>query len=335
MVLVTGATGFVGSRLVKRLLDEGASVRILRRESSPLDLLGESSRRVEHAVGNVTDTVAVADAVSGVDQVFHAAAFVGFGGRRDRERLMRVNVDGTSVVVNAALRCGVGRLLHVSSMAAFGRPDRTDELIDESTQWQRSKANTDYAYSKYLAELEVRRGIAEGLDAVIVNPALIFGVGRPGDNTRRIVDRVRHEKLPAIPSGGTNVVDVLDVVDATVRAMASGTTGERYFLGSQNLSWEEIIHTLADAFDVDPPYLKLGRRAAVALAYASEAVGLLTRSRPLVNRETARTSTRTYKYDNSKAREQLRWQPRPFSATAQRIAEELEGEAVSTHKRGG
>ncbi len=319
-VLVTGATGLLGSCLARRLLTEGFGVRILRRPTSRLDLLGEAARRVEHAVGDITDPLALDDAVRDVERIFHAAAYLGPGAR---ERLMQVNVDGTAAVVDAASKHGVHRLLHVSSMAAFGRPERPDSIIDEDTEWQRSKANSAYATSKYLAELEVRRGIAEGLDAVIINPALIFGVGRPGDNTRRIVDRVRHERLPAVPSGSTNVVDVLDVVDGALLAMESGDAGERYFLGSENLSWKAIVERLAEAFDVDPPRLTLKEKPAMVLACAAEAMAFLTRSEPLITRETARTASKSYRYSDEKARESLGWKPRPFRVTAERIAREL------------
>lgn len=322
-VLITGATGLLGSCLTRRLVKEGFDVRILRRSTSSLDLLGDVKRDIEHSVGDITDAVALDEAMIGVERVYHAAAFVGLGGRHELDRLMRVNVDGTAAVVNAAVKHGVGRLLHVSSMAAFGRPERSDGLIDEETEWQRSRANSAYAHSKYLSELEVRRGIAEGLDAVIINPALIFGVGRPGDNTRRIVDRVRRGRFPVVPSGGTNVVDVLDVVEGALRAMEGAETNERLFLGGENLSWREIIDTLADAFGVEPPRFALPAPAALALAFVAEGSAMITRTEPLVTTAAARSASRTFKYSSAKAREMLNWQPRPFTETARRLAEEI------------
>lgn len=319
-VLVTGATGFLGSVLTRMLVERGERVRIYRRESSSLDLLDRCDRAVEHTIGDLLDPIALADALTGVSRVYHAAARVSFEGSADRAPLMRTNVDGTATIVNAALRAGVDRLVHVSSMAAFGRPDHPDGIIDEDCEWQRSKTNSTYAHSKYLAELEIQRGVAEGLDAVIVNPALMFGVGRPGTNTRRIIDRVRSESLPAIPSGGTNVVDVEDVADGMLRAMHRGTAGERYFLGSENLGWHEILDELAAALGSRPPRLKLSRRPALALAYASEAVAFVTRSKPLITRETARSASRTYRYSNRKAKAELGWEPRSFAETARRIS---------------
>lgn len=322
-VLVTGATGLLGSALTRHLVRSGEDVRIFRRESSRIDAIDDVVLNVEHAVGDLTDSIAMRDAMAGVERVYHTAAYVAFGGRSDGAELMRVNVDGTAQVVNAALKSGIQRFVHTSSMSAFGRPERADAVLDEQTEWHRSRANSVYARSKYLSELQIHRGVAEGLDAVIVNPSLIFGTGRSGDNTRRIVDRVREERLPAIPSGGTNVVDVLDVVDGMVRSMERGRTGERYFLGSENLSWKRIIHTLAGAFGVSPPRMTLSRTPAMLLAYASEAISALTGSRPLLTRETARNASRCYEYSNRKAVEELGCTFRPFDETADRLAERL------------
>lgn len=322
MILVTGASGFLGSVLVRQLLAEGEPVRILRRETSALDLLGAAADRVEHAVGDVTDPASVRAAMRGAEFVYHTAAFVGFGGAKDAELLHAVNVGGTANVVNAALEEGVRRLVLTSSQAALGRPETPVGVIDETAEWTASKLNTAYARSKHDAELEVHRGIAEGLDAVIVNPAVIFGPGRAGENTMEIVEKARRG-IPVAPAGGTNVVDVEDVAAGHRAAMARGETGERYFLGSENLTWQEIFGTLAEAFGKAGPRIVLPPALALLAGTASEALGALTRSRPALTRETARVSSRFYRYDNAKAREQLGVLFRPFRESAERIAATL------------
>lgn len=322
-ILVTGATGFIGSVLTRQLVDQGANVRILRRTHSRLDLLGPAAKQVAHAIGDVTNPASVLEAMQGVQQVYHAAAFLGFGGRKDRRRLHEINVRGTAHVVNAALSQGVERLVHTSSIAAFGRPEEPTSLIDERAVWNEDGANSEYAKTKHLAELEVYRGISEGLDAVIVNPALVFGVGRPRENTREIVERIQAGTIPAIPTGGTNVVDVADVAAAHLQAMRYGKTGERYFLGSENLSWRAIMHTLASALNVRPPRFTLSPAAALAFATLSETVATLTFTRPRITREVARQSARFYQYSNLKAKEELGCTFRSFTETAQRIAKAL------------
>jgi dihydroflavonol-4-reductase len=250
-VLVTGATGFVGSVLTRQLVDEGRDVRVFRRDTSSLNLLGVYAERVDHAVGDVTRARSLYEAMQGVERVYHVAAKVSFA-PGEQEALRHVNADGTANVVNAALRAGVRRLVHTSSMAAFGRPEEPGSAIDETTEWQGAPHRSAYARSKRRAELEVHRGIAEGLDATLVNPSLVFGVGGPDTNTRRIVDAVRSGWLPAVPPGGTNVVDVRDVAAGLRVAMEHGDTGRRYFLGGENLSWKSLTGTLAEAFGVDP-----------------------------------------------------------------------------------
>ncbi len=318
--LITGATGFIGSELTRQLLQEGVRVRILRRATSRLDLLGEAAQHVEHVLGDVTDPPSLCEAMADVGQVYHVAAYVGLGERRDQARLHRVNVGGTARVVNAALEAGVERLVHTSSIAALGRPERPDRPIDETTEWHVSPANTAYAVSKHKAELEIYRGIAEGLDAVIVNPSLVFGVGRPRENTRLIAERIRDGKIPATPGGGTNVVDVEDVAAGHRQAMRHGKTGERYLLGGENISWKTIFGTLAEALGVAPPRRTMSPGVAMMLATLAEAVAFVTWSSPSFTRKLARNTARVYTYDNRKAIEELGCSFRPFADTAQRIA---------------
>ncbi len=321
--LVTGATGFIGSTLTRQLLDRGAEVRILRRTTSKLDLLGEAAQHVKHVLGDVTDPESLRAAMDGVQHVYHTAASVVLGGRRDRALLHRVNVYGTACVVDAALDAGVTRLVHTSSIAALGRPEGRDAPIDENTAWQASRFNTPYAVSKHEAELEIHRGIAEGLDAVMVNPSLVFGVGRPGENTRQVAERIRDGRFRAVPTGGTNVVDVEDVAAGHVRAMDYGQTGARYLLGGENLMWQAIVETLAEALGVAPPRRSFTPGLAMALASVLEAVAFVTRTRPLLTRTIARNVSQVYTFSNRKAIDDLGCTFRPFAATAKRIAEAI------------
>ncbi len=321
--LVTGATGLVGSAITRRLVDRGEDVRILRRSTSKLDLLRDTADRVEHFVGSITDRDVLDAAMDSVDRVYHVAARIGFRGDGEADLMHRVNVEGTRRVVNAAVGAGVKRLVHTSSIAALGRPMRKNGMIDETQEWEESVANTVYGKTKYDAELEIHRGIAEGLDAVMVNPSLIFGIGREGENTRQVIDKVRKRTLPAIPVGGNNVVDVLDVADGHLKAMEKGRSGERYILGSENMSWEEIIKTIADEFGVRPPRFHLHPAVGTVLAFGSELIGRLFSYPVLITRESVMQSARTYRYDNSKAVTELGCQFRPFSETIRRIAAAL------------
>lgn len=320
MILVTGATGFVGSALVRRLVAEGRPVRILRRATSSLAALADEARRVEHAIGDVTDRASLDQAMAGVETVYHVAAAVAFG-RRARPHLRAVNVEGTAHVVNAAREAGVARLVHTSSIAAVGRGApgaETGPTLDESTPWTPSPFNTAYARSKRDAEREVLRGIAEGLDATIASPALVWGPG-PGA-TSEIVDRLAAGRMPLAPPGATSVVDVEDVVSGLRLARDRGATGERYLLAAETLPWTDILAALADALGVTPP-----RRIAPGWLLAAggglgETWASLTRTEPSLTRETARTARAAVGYDGSRAARELGLVYRPFAETAQRIA---------------
>ncbi len=320
VVLVTGATGFLGSRLVSRLLKTGQSVRVLVRDASRLATCGLDPDDLEMIVGDITDPDAVARAISGVATVYHCAAFVGLGGLSDRPRLRRVNVGGTATIVNAAIESGVRRMVFTSSIAALGRSDEHTECLDENTEWTESPLNSAYAISKYHSELEVYRGIAEGLDAVVVNPSVIMGPGRRGENTMQIAESIYRRKLPALPSGATNVVDVEDVVSGHMAAMENGKCGERYLLAGENLSWTAIIETLARSLNVPPPTRTMSLRAALFLGGISELLSVVTKKPPLISRETARLTGHRVCYENRKARTELGLEFRPFSETASRIA---------------
>jgi len=326
MVLVTGATGFLGSVLVRQLVEAGEAVRILRRSTSNLDLLGAIADKVDHAEGDITQPASVQAALDGIEQVYHVAAFVGFGGSRDAEVMHRVNVKGTAAVLDASREAGVQRVVHTSSMAAFGRPENEPDVIDETAEWRPSRLNTAYAVSKHEGELEAYRAIAEGLDVVIVNPALIFGPGRTNENTMEIVARVQRGMRFA-PDGGTNVVDVEDVAAGMRAAMERGKTGERYFLGSENLRWMDILGTLATTLGRPKPWRTVPEGPAVVAGTLAEIAARATGRTPTLSRESARVASRFYQYSNRKARQELGCTFRPFSNTAERIAKHVESAA--------
>lgn len=320
--LVTGATGMVGAALTRRLVDEGARVRLLVRDDARLGLIGRAAGQTERVRGDVTAPESLLPAMADVTHVVHAAAALGTGRPSDRDLLLAVNVAGTAAVADAALAAGVARLVHVSSIAALGRSG-SEETIDESVVWASSPHNSLYATSKHLAEMEIHRAVAEGLDAVMVNPALVFGEAHPGENTQRIVEQVRDGRLPGVPPGGTGVVDVLDVVDGILRAMDVGKTDERYVLVSENLLWRDILATLAGALNVTPPRRMVPMPLARALAVGSEAVARITGAAPVLTRERVRQMQERYRYSAAKAERDLGCTFRPFAETATRLAQHI------------
>ena len=319
-VFLTGATGFLGSVLARTLLSEGFGVRAIHRKRSAFDLLDDIKGEIEWIEGDVLDPESLEQGMIGVDGVFHCAAFLGFEGKRSEKQLMDVNVTGTANVVDAVLTQGVSRLLHVSSVAALGRSEDENKCQDESAVWQNSTLNTGYAISKHRAEMEVHRGIAQGLEAVMVNPSLIMGAGRKGENTMQIADKLIAGRLPVLPGGATNVVDVKDVAEGALKAYHRGRVGHRYLLTGHNMLWKEIIGTIASTLGAKAPTRQVSTGMMVVIAAFFELAARISGTNPLLTRETARLSAAISCYDNTKAREELECSFRSFESTAASIA---------------
>lgn len=308
MNLVTGGTGIVGAHVLLELLRAGHSVRALHREGSDRSIVqrifshyghGQLAARIEWVEGDVMDVSALADAMQGVDRVYHAAALVSFDPRKG-DAMLRVNVQGTANVVNAALEAGVRRLCHVSSTAAIGSP-ANGAMGDEALPWSDHKRVSDYSRSKHWAELEVQRGIAEGLEAVIVNPCVVLGPGQRGRSSMTIVDRLR--KGTRWYTSGTNAfVDARDVAACMLALMDRGVTGERYLLVGENAGYQRLFALLASAFGHPAPRSE-AQPWMLGLAWRAERLrGLLTGASPMVTKATAASSLNKRAYSNAKVK---------------------------------
>ncbi len=294
-ILVTGGTGLVGSHLLRALLSQSpnADIRALRRPHSRMDLVEDFLDRVEWIEGDVLDGPLLGDVLSDVGQVYHCAGVVSFDDRR-RKEMMRTNIRGTEEVVNAALSAGVGKLVHISSISALGHPRHLQHL-DESFVWERSRRNTQYGISKFLAEQEVWRGVAEGLNAVILNPSLIIGRGRLDEGTNRFFKWVARG-LPFAPPGSSGFVDVRDVADAAIGVMEADVSGRRYLVNAANLTFREFLQLVADSLGVSGPRFSAGKLVRSLGWRASVLSGRLSGEEPLLTSETAKWSSFRYTY---------------------------------------
>ncbi|HZY10139.1 MAG TPA: NAD-dependent epimerase/dehydratase family protein, partial [Bacteroidota bacterium] len=219
-ILVTGATGFIGSNLIIRLLELGHNVRAFHRSNS--NSLTLKSIDVEHYIGDTRDRDSLRNAMRGCDTVFHTAAVVSFW-RKKYPELYSTNVDGTKNIVEVCLETGVEKLIHTSSIAALGF--RTDgQLIDENTVYNWG-TKIGYKYSKHLAELEVFKGIEKGLNAVIVNPSVVVGPRDIYIHGGQIIRDIKRRTIPVYIEGGMNIVNVCDVVAGHIAAAKLGRTG--------------------------------------------------------------------------------------------------------------
>ncbi len=312
-VLVTGASGFIGGAVVKRLRAQGVAVRALVRRSSPRDNIPADCEVLE---GDVTDSESVRRAMVGVSALFHLAADYRLWAPNP-EPVMRVNVAGTEIVMREALRAGVARVVHTSSVATL---DSDSAPCTESNRLAPERAVGAYKLSKILSERLVERMVRdEGLPAVIVCPSAPLGAGdvRPTP-TGRIVCEAMRGGMPAYVDTGLNIVHVEDIAAGHVAAMKVGMIGERYILGGDNLTLQDLLIEISRVTGRPPPRTKLPRWPLMPLAYANEFVARIAGSEPFLNRESLRLSAKRMFFDDSKARQALGYRTRP---TADAVAD--------------
>ena len=292
MVLVTGGAGLVGSELINQLLARGEKVRAIYNKTRPEERPG-----VELIACSILDVIGLDEALEGVDEVYHCAGLVSFT-KDAGDALYKINVEGTANIVNASLDAGVKKFLHVSSVAALGRI-RNGETVNENMQWTESTSNSKYGKSKYLGELEVWRGIAEGLHAVIVNPVIILGNGTIDDGSTGIFKSAYNE-FPWYTEGVSGFVDVRDVAAAMILLMESDIHSERFIISAYNLTYKEVFSKIASAFNKKSPSRKVTPFLASVVWRMQSLQSLFTGKRPLLTRETAATAQAKVYYDNSK-----------------------------------
>ncbi|MCS6989555.1 MAG: NAD-dependent epimerase/dehydratase family protein [Chloroherpetonaceae bacterium] len=319
-VLITGATGYLGSALAHHLhrrYGDSIKLKALVRASSSRRFL--ANLPIDFVLGDVRNPASLWDATEGADVVFHCAALVSFR-QKDYRNLYRANVVGTRNLVNACLKNRVKRLVHISSTAAIGASG-LGEWSDEQTPFQAWQQRIGYFASKRLSEFEIWRGVAEGLDAVIVNPSVALGDwnGWLCGSSEFIADLFRG-KIPFAPKGSTGFVDLRDVVDAIERAWKFGETGERYIVSSESLSYQSLVERVARFRGARcRNVLELPSSVGVLLGAASDALAYLFNFSSPIALDSVRISALSLRYSNQKSIARLGASYRPLDETIERI----------------
>lgn len=310
-VLVTGATGFLGYWMTRRLLDEGMEVRVLVRNRHKLDdLTSLPGKSLEVAEGDITNYDSLEKACAGVQGVFHLAGLIAYS-RSQRHAMEEVNVQGTKNLLKAIEQTSQARLLHLSSVVAVGAGFSKDEILDETSPYNVGHLKLGYFDTKHDAELAVFDAVKRGtIEAVAVNPSTIYGPGDSKKGSRGVQLKVAKGKFPFYPPGGVNIVHVDDVVELCVKAFRSNVNGERFIACGENLTIEETFRRIAILANVPPPKYALPRTAIFALAEVGDLLEKIDRKGP-INSENAWTSTLFHWFKHDKATAMFGFKPRP------------------------
>jgi len=307
-ILVTGGTGLVGSHLLYSLIINGEKPKAIFRKTSNRDFVtkvfGYYSEKpedlyncIEWIEADILDVESVSRAVKGCDQVYHCAAVVTFDSSLN-ETIIRNNALGAANIVRACLETGGVKLCHVSSTAAIGAIDGNG-ITSENHPWTDSERNSAYAISKHLSEQEVWNGIKQGLDAVIVNPAVIFGPGDWSKGSSSFFSNIA-KGMPFYTGGITGYVDVRDVVQSMITLMDSTITGERFILCSENLSYHDVFMMIATCLGAKKPFLPVPKWISFPVLLFTRLLALFTGKKSAITSENMRAAYSKVYFDNSK-----------------------------------
>lgn len=308
-VLVTGGCGFVGTHLCKRLLAEGYDVRALALDPSDFSVL--NGHPITPIVGDITDATCMQTAVAGCDWVIHAAASIRYWSPY-AAHIKHVNIEGTRIVARACREAGVKRMLFVSSVLSVGLAKGLDEPADEEIPFNLEQTSQPYPLSKYYAERALQEEITMGLDAVTVNPVNIFGPRGNQYHGAEMMQKVRQSYIIPYYSGGICVVHVADIVDGIIRALVHGTTGERYILGGENISYRSIVERTATRMGLNRRFVKIPPALTGLLTLAEKPMGILLKRPPKFTKEVHYLINRWRYYRWDKAKTELKYNPRGF-----------------------
>jgi dihydroflavonol-4-reductase len=320
MVLITGATGFLGSELALQLVEGGVNVRCTKRASSSIpEILKPFAKQIEWVEADLMDVFALERALAGAAQVYHCAAWVSLK-QADKKDMIRVNVTGTANLVNLCMDYDC-RLVHVSSVAAIGIA-KPGDLITENHHLDQATETDGYALSKLESEMEVWRGIAEGLNAVIVNPSIIIGASAGTSGSGELFDRV-HKGLKFYTSGSCGFVDVKDVAKCMIALMNSDIMAERFIISAENCTFRQITTEIAEGFGIKPPSIYASPWMMSVAWRAARLWAALTGTKPALDKVSAQSASMTRDYDNSKIKKAIGIEFRPVSESVKEICAKL------------
>jgi len=326
--LVTGATGFIGSHIVRKLVQRGEEVKVLLRKTSKT--MNIEGLDVEYVYGDVMDRDSVKVALEGCDTVYHTAGFVSFR-KSDYKKMEDINVKGTMNVLSAALEAGVQKAVYTSSVAAVG-PDPDRGITNEQTEFTLEDEGIQYLNSKYHAEKEALKVCEKGLPLVVVNPSVVIGPGHVYLSSTGFILSFCKKRLPGYLDGTMNLVDVEDVANGHLLAAEKGRIGERYILGSRNVTIKELFQLLEEVTGVPGPRMKIPYFMAYASAFVVERI--LGKSFPnfsSMDMDSVKLSKYVWYCDSSKAIKELGYSQSPIEESIKKTVSWFRGNGYLDH----
>ena len=263
MILVTGGTGLVGAHLLLNLAENEATIRAIYRQADTIEKTKSLFQlyqkehlfsRIDWVQADVIDVTSLVTPFRDIDYVYHCAGLISYD-PNDENLLRKVNIEGTANIVNFCIDFKIKKLCHVSSIAALGNLGPNENQITEETEWNPESLQSDYAISKYGAEMEIWRGQQEGLDVVVVNPGVIFGAGFWNQGSSLFFSAIK-KGFPFYTNGTTGYVGVTDVVKIMIQLMKSNIAGERFAIAAENLTFKEVIFSIAENLKVKKPKIE-------------------------------------------------------------------------------
>jgi nucleoside-diphosphate-sugar epimerase len=302
-IFITGASGFVGSNIVRKLIAEGyINIYCLKRPNTATDLCTDWRDKVYWLEGDIMDVCTIDELLKGMDVVIHAAAKVSFE-TGAKKNLIETSMHGTANMVNCALYHGIKKFIYISSVAAIGRR-KIFESIDENLLFSYSKYDTSYGLAKFLGEQEVWRGHAEGLNVTILNPSMILGTGNWHRSSVQLFRKI-FEGMAYYPIGTTGWVDVDDVALAVSKCMTYDHDGQRYIISAENLSYKHVFSQIADGLRVKHPMKALTPFYSGILWRLEALKSYFTGYAPIITKETVLSTSVTSEYNNAKSKAKL------------------------------
>ena len=332
MIFVTGGTGLVGAHLLFELTKAGKKVKALKRETSNLkqvvktfsyyaDNAQQLFEQIEWVNGDILDYYSLEKILAGISEIYHCAAIVSFDSK-ERQTMISNNVEGTANLVNAAIENGVKKICHVSSIAALGKT-QNGEPVTEETNWVPSKKNSGYSESKFFSEAEIWRGIEEGLDAVIVNPSIIFGPANWENGSAKIFKTV-WDGMKFYTKGITGFVDVEDVVKPMIQLMDESNfercKNQRYLLSAENWSYQNIFSQIADELGKAHPTVWANDFLMAFVWRAATFASWFTRKPSLITKEAATGRNQINNFDGTKITRVLEYSYTSISESIQKTS---------------